>query len=142
MPTNLALSMPKKYKRLIYLEYIEVFARCSQAIKMQVELRRLKEGRITAACERSSVCNFFQNESCFRGNKPYSFAWLFPSSSFTAVIPTLPCPLPYAADPGRWMSRAVAPGKLCLPTSWLGRAQSLSSQSFLTEISSLCWQIE
>lgn len=119
-----------------------MFARYSQAIKMQVEFKKVKKERITAVCKRSSVCNFFQNENCFRGNKPYSCAWFFPSFFFTAVIPTLPCPFPYAAGPGRWMSRAVAPGKLCLLTSWLGHAQSLSCQSFLTEVSFLCWQTE
>lgn len=102
-------------------------------------IKKVKKEKITAACKRSTTCIFFffQNESCFRSNKPYSSTCFFSSSSFIEVIPTLPCVLPYVSVPERWVSRALAPDKLCLPTSWPGPAQSLSCQSFLTGVSLL-----
>lgn len=88
---------------------------------MQVELTTLKRKKSPLAAQEVAYVLFFQNPSCFRrSNKPYSCAWFFPSSSFTAAIPTLPCPLPNAADAGQLGEQSPGPGELRLPTSWPG----------------------
>lgn len=91
---------------------------------MQVELTKSKRKKSLLAAQEVAYVLFFQSPSCFRrSNKPYSCAWFFPLSSFTAVIPTLPCPLPNAADAGQLGEQSPGRGELCLPTSWPGPAR-------------------
>lgn len=106
--------------------YIGNIKRCVckvlRSIKLQVELRMLKRKKSLLPAKEVAYVIFLQNESCFRSSKPHSCAWFSPLSFFIAIYPTLPCPLPNAADAGMWTSRALALGKLCLPTSRLGHA--------------------
>lgn len=87
-------------------------------------INKVKKEKIPVGCTRSSICNFFQNQTCFRrSNKPYSCVCFFPLFSFTAVIPSLPCPLPKAADAGEVGEQSPGSCELCLPTSRPGHAR-------------------
>lgn len=81
---------------------------------------------------------FFQNESCFRGNKPCSCAWPFPLSSSTAVNPTLPCPshvllILEGAGAELWLLASCA----CPPHGWAMPSPCPASPSSLRSLSSL-----